>query len=275
MCVSLAAKSRSRRRRGSAISAAAACFGAALQRGAGPGPGQDQPAGWGGAQARNSPRPCWRRPAGPTPIAGSTSAVPTPKRLLAAARAARAAHGSGPGRAQVGARPGSALPRTASGMRGACGAPRPAGPLRPSQQRRAAASPSGSAGRPAWRRSTALLPEAWRHRLPGPSGACRKGPPGGRGVGQPLLRDYLPVCPNCFPSRPHPRPFHYLGTAGEEAAAGACQGVVPESIYLHAAPRRGPTAIGVERECEAEASAQCHLHGLGFQCHGGLSGHCC
>ena len=71
---------------------------------------------------------------------------------------------------------------------------------------------------------------------------------GGRGAGQPLLRDDLPVRPNRFPSHPHPGPCHYLSTTGEEAVAGACQGVVPESIHLRAARRKarsGRSGAGV------------------------------
>ena len=105
-----------RERLGAAVSGGAAApsaqrppAGAALQRG--PGEGWDHPTGWGGAQARNSPGPCWRRPL-------------------------------------VGARPGSTVhpPRireppvscSVPGTRRACGAPLPAGLRRPSQRRRAA-----------------------------------------------------------------------------------------------------------------------------------------
>ena len=160
---------------------------------------------------------------------------------LAAARAARAAHGSGPGRAQVGARPGStarpprspgppvsgALPRAALGMRRACCAPRPAGPLRPSQQRRAAASPSGSAGRPAWRRNTALRPEAWRHRLPSPSGACRKGPPGGPWCGPAIAAGLLARLPQLLLEPPAPTPVPLSWHTGRGGRYGGM-------------PRRGP-----------------------------------
>ena len=253
MCVSLAARSRSRRRRGSALSAAAACWGPALQRGAGPGPGQDQPAGWGGAQARNSPRPRWRRPAGPTPTAGSTSAAPTPKRLLAAARATRAAHGSGPGRAQVGARPGTSEPRTTSVWGPPAHSSGYASRLRRSATRRTAPSVAAARGD---QRGVAAQRSAQRRGaidyqdLPGPSGACRKGPPGGPWCGPAIAAGLLARLPQLLPEPPAPTPVPLSWHGGRRSRCGGMPRRGPRKHLLACrTPERARTAVSQAPAC--------------------------
>ena len=104
--------------------------------------------GWGGTQGGNSPRPCWRRPAGPTESWLHSRAHP---------EAAACEDAGGARCAQIRIRShtswsapwlhrpptsireppvSGALPRSVPGTRRACGAPLPAGLRRASQQAR-------------------------------------------------------------------------------------------------------------------------------------------
>ena len=69
--------------------------------------------------------------------------------------------------------------------------------------------------------------EAWRRRLPGPSGACRKGPPGGPWCGPAIAAGLLARLPQLLPEPPAPTPVPLSWHGGR---GGRCGGM----------PRRGP-----------------------------------